>query len=393
MSKEKRRGFIGSYTSYAMLYFFSYFTLASFNAVLPVYLTGIGKQTSEMSFILSASSFFSLAIGPLAGYLCDRTQRPRLISGLLMVGMAGMSLLFGLSRETLSLFLLNGVLMSFLVATQPVSEQLASTGPYRYGVLRVWGTVGYSAGAQAAGIAVQSFPPMALFSMVATSALLTALGFGCIGKGTAPQPVREEKEGKPRPSLSIFLRQPQFLLYIAITFLVMGCSNINNAFLPLLLKDFGVPTGAVGTALSIGTLVEIPVILFSNKFMDRFSSKALLMATTLIFAVQYLCYGLAASVWAVAIPLVLLKAVATTLVMMLNLKVVRNLIPSELVTVGLSTVSACNALGSILMQNAGGVFADHFPIQTLYLVLAGMAGITLLMSMLLRVKDREKVFS
>ncbi len=393
MNKEKRRCFIGSYTSYIMLYFFSYFTLASFNAVLPVYLTGIGKQTSEMSFVLSASSFFSLAIGTLVGYLCDRTQRPRLISSLLMVGMAGMSLLFGLSRETLTLFLLKGVLMSFLVATQPVSEQLASTGPYRYGVLRVWGTVGYSVGAQAAGIAVQNFPPMALFSMVAASALLTALGFGCIGRGTPPQPAGKEKEEKPRPSLSIFLRQPQFLLYIAITFLVMGCSNINNAFLPLLLKDFGVPTGAVGTALSIGTLVEIPVILFSHKFMDRFSSKALLTATTLLFAVQYLCYGLADSVWAVVIPLVLLKAVATTLVMMLNLKVVHNLIPPDLVTVGLSTVSACNALGSILMQNAGGVFADHFPIQTLYLALTGLALAALLMALLLRVKDREKVFS
>lgn len=383
----------GSYISYVTLYFFAYFTLAIFSSVLPVYLTDIGKSAGEMSFIMSASSFFSLAAVPLMGYLCDLTQKPRLISSILSAGMAAGSLALAASQKTWTLFLLQGLTMSFFSATQTVSEQLAAGSPYRYGVLRVWGTLGYAAGAQASGLAVQIFPGPTLFFMAAASSALTVLGFSGAGGKEIPQKKLPAKRTESRlPSVTVFLRDPRFLLYMFITFLIMGCATVNNTYLPLLLKDFGVPTGAIGTALSVGTLVEIPVILFSHKFMDNFSSKTLLLATMAVFAVQYLFYCTASGPWAVIIPLVLLKAIATTLMMMLNLKVVHNLVPSGLSTVALSLISACNGLGSIILQNAGGAFADHFPIRSLYLILACFALLSLLLSLFLRIEDKEKVF-
>mgnify|MGYP000037514216 CR=1 FL=1 len=412
----------GSYISYVTLYFFAYFTLAIFSSVLPVYLTDIGKSAGEMSFIMSSSSFFSLVAVPVMGYPCDRTQRPRLISSFLSAGMAIGSLALAASHKTWTLFLLQGLTMSFFSATQTVSEQLAAGSPYRYGVLRVWGTLGYAAGAQASGLAVQVFPGPTLFFMAAASSALTVLGFSSAGGKEIPVPLtgKSDKEDlsslsaprhagcpdsklshtckrikrteSPLPSVTSFLRDPRFLLYMFITFLVMGCAAVNNTYLPLLLKSFDVPTGAIGTALSVGTLVEIPVILFSHKFMDRFSSKTLLLTTMVIFAVQYTFYCTASGPWAVIIPLVLLKAIATTLMMMLNLKVVHNLVSPGLSTVALSIVSACTGLGSIILQNAGGAFADHFPIRALYLALTGFALLSLLLSLFLRIEDREKVF-
>lgn len=400
----------GSYISYVTLYFFAYFTLAIFSSVLPVYLTDIGKSAGEMSFIMSSSSFFCLVAVPLMGYLCDRTQRPRLISSILSAGMAVGSLALAASQKTWTLFLLQGLTMSFFSATQTVSEQLAAKSPYRYGVLRVWGTLGYATGAQASGLAVQIFPGPMLFFMAAVSSAFTVFGYSTIGGKEIPiRPVDKpdtfplhgpfhkadlppKKTENHLPPVTSFLRDPRFLLYIFITFVVMGCAAVNNTYLPLLLKDFNVPTGAIGTALSVGTLVEIPVILFSNKFMDKFSSKTLLLSTMVIFAAQYLFYCTAAGPWAVIIPLVLLKAIATTLMMMLNLKVVHNLVLPGLATVALSIVSACNGLGSIILQNAGGAFANRFPIRSLYLILTGFALLSLLLSLFLRIEDREKVF-
>lgn len=374
-------------------YFFAYFAMAAFTCVLPVYLTDIGKTAGEMSFIVSASSCFSLALGPLIGYLCDRTQRPRLISCLLMAGMGGSAMAFAFFRETWALFLLQGAAMSFFGAAQPVSEQLAANAPYRYGVLRIWGTFGYALGAQAAGLTIQIFPGPVLFSVAALTSALAAAGVAAMGGQGMPGGQRERTAGEKRLPLAFFLHNPAFLLYILISFLVMGCSGVNNTYLPLLLQDFGVSMGKVGTVLSVGTLVEVPVILFSNKFMDRFSSKTLLMTITGIFTLQYLLYAVASGPWGVIIPLILLKAIATTLLMMLNLKVVRNLVMSNLVTVALSIVNACNGLGSIFLQNAGGAFADRFPLQTLYTALTGLALLTLLLSLFLRVEDREKVFA
>ena len=390
---RKVKGYKGSYFSYVTLYVSIYFAMGSFTSVLPLYLTDIGKSAGEMSFIVSASSFFSLVLGPLAGYLCDRIRRPRLISGIAAAGMGAGALAFAFCRGIWPLFLLQGLTMSFFSVTQPVSEQLAASSPYRYGVLRIWGTFGYAAGAQAAGLAVQSFPGPVLFSMVAVSALIAAFGFASVdGRQEAPAPQKKREAEAVQTSAGSFLRNPYFLLYLGITFLAMGCSAVNNTYLPLLLKDFGVSAGAIGTALSVGTLVEVPVILFSNKFMDRFSSKFLLLGNMGIFTLQYLLYAMARSSWAAILPLVLLKAIATTLLMMLNLKVVRNLIAPEFVTSALAAVNACNGLGSVLLQNAGGAFAEAFPVKTLYLVLAGIAFLTLLLSLFLRVEDKERIF-
>ncbi len=385
--------FRGSYVSYIMIYFFSYFAMAAFSSVLSVYLTGVGKSDTEMSLIISSSGLFSFAMVPLVGYLCDRSGKPRLISGILLAGMGLMALVFSQCRQVWALFLLNGLIMSFLNSTMPVSERLASACRYRYGVLRVWGTFGYAAGAQAAGLAIQNAPPAALFSMVLVSALLAAAGFSGAEDPLLSKDAEEKAETEGRAKLSSFLTNSQFLLYLVISFLCAGCSGVNMTYAPMLLSEMGVPTGAVGTVLFFSTLVEIPVIVFSNKFMDRFSGKALLLLTFGIFILQYLFYGLAAQAWVVVAAMILLKAIASTLMMMIVLKIVRNLVNPKLTTTGLSIVNSINNLGTIILQNLGGIMADHTSISALYLAMAGAAALGLLLSLFLKVGNSETVFS
>ena len=46
----------GSYISYVITFFFYFLAMALFSSVLSVYLTGIGKSATEMSFIVSAGA-------------------------------------------------------------------------------------------------------------------------------------------------------------------------------------------------------------------------------------------------------------------------------------------------------------------------------------------------
>ncbi len=390
--KTEARRFKGSYLSYVSIYFFTYFAMAAFSAVLSVYLTGIGKTATEMSFIVSASGLFSFAMVPAVGYLCDRTGKPRLISGILLLGMGLMSLLFAWCRQVWALFLLNGLIMSFLNSVMPVSERLAGSCKFRYGTLRVWGTFGYAAGAQVAAVAVQSFPPIVLFSLVLASSLLAAVGFLGAEDPLLPDPPPQEKD-RERVKLSSFLKNSQFLLYLGISFLCAGCSGVNMTYAPMLLNEMGMPTGQVGTVLFFSTLVEIPIILFSNKFMDRFSGKTLLTLTFTIFIAQYLFYGFSHTAWVVVAAMILLKAVASTLMMMIILKIVRNLVSPSLTTTGLSIVNSVNNLGTIILQNLGGVAVDHSSVHALYLGMAGLSVLGLLLTLLLRVGNDQKVFS
>lgn len=382
----------GSYCSYALTYFFYFFAMAVFSSVLSVYLTGMGKSASEMSFIVSAAGLFSFAVVPAAGYLSDRTKKPRLISSLLLGAAGLLGLLFSMCRQVWILFLLDGLIMSFINSVMPVCERMAEAGPYRYGSVRIWGTLGYASGAQAAGLAVQSFPPFFLFCLLLASCLLTMLGFWGVGNPSPQKPEAPRPPSRERSKLSSFLKNPQFLLFLAIAFLFSGCSGVNMNYAPMLLTSMGVPAGAVGTVLFFSTLTEIPLILFSHKFMDRLSGKTLMLTSFSVILVQFLFYSFTHRAAVAVAVMILLKAVASTLFVMITLKVVCNLVDPELTTTGLSAVNAINNLASILVQNLSGGLVDKIGVQSIYLYLAVLACTGLALTLFLKVKNTQNVF-
>lgn len=392
--KSIRARYQGSYLSYVLIYFFYFVSMSLFSSVLSVYLTGIGKSAAEMSFIVSAAGLFSFVAVPVTGYLTDRTKNPKLISGLLLFAAGTLGMVFSACRSLWALFLLDGCIMSSINSVMPICERMASASKFRYGTLRIWGTFGYAAGAQTAGLAIEHFPSFVLFSLLLCSCFLTIVGFLGTERPAPNKPTAPQASSRPeKPKLSSLLKNPSFLLFLVIAFLFSGCSGVNMNYAPILLGSMGVPTGAVGTVLFFSTLVEIPLILFSNKFMDRFSGKTLMLASFLVIVTQFLFYSFAKTAAVVVAVMILLKAIASTLFVMIVLKIVRNLVDPEFTTTGLSVVNAINNLASILMQNVSGAIVDRAGVQTLYLCLTAIVGLGVLLTLFLRVENRETVFS
>ncbi len=376
-----------SYLAYVLLFFGYYLCFASFSAVMSVYLTGIGMSDQEMSLILSAAGIFSFFVAPLAGYANDRAKNPKAVTAVMMAAIGGLGLVFGLCRGLWPLFILNGVIMSFVNSITPICERIAGEGPFRYGVLRVWGTFGYAAGAQVSGLLIEKLPGQALFAFAALACLVCLAGL----LGVEVRPAAPKAQGE-KSRLSALLESPQFFLFLAAAFLFSGCSGVNMNYCPMLLDQMGVSTGAVGTVLFFSTLVEIPLILFSNKFMDRLSGKVLAGACFLLAVFQYAVYGTAPWAWAVVGVMVAVKAVASTLYMMLCLKMVRGLIPRGLTTTGLAVVAAVNNLAGIVMQNLAGLTVSRSSIPVMYLCMGALCLLGLLLTSFLRVRNDENVF-
>ncbi len=390
------RRFKGSYFSYVLVFFFFFFCMASFSSVLSVYLSGIGISYSNVGRIVSASGFFALFMIPTTGYLSDRTRKPRLIGGIMLVCVGVFAMLFSLSRTVVLLFVLNGLTMSFISAVQPLLERLAGASKYRYGILRVWGTIGYAVGAQAAGVMIEKFPPVTLFIAVLIGGLLCALGFAGaedpIMDKTKSAEESAEMKSEEKPRLSSFLKNPHYLLFLAITVLFWGASGVNMTYVPILLKDLGIETSLIGTIIFLSTLVEIPLILFSNKFMDRFTGKTLIFVACGLTLFEFLVYGLVSVSWVVVAVVILLKAIATTTYVMIVLKIVSNLVAPEVRTTGLSLVNTSNSIGGIIMQNLGGMMVESLGLSKFYLILAGMITLAIILASFLKVKNDLKVF-
>ena len=385
-----KRNWKGSYVCYVMLFFFYYYCMGAFSSVLSVYLTGIGSSIADVAWIISASSLFGFFVIPGVGSLCDRTGKPRQITGTLMVAVGIFSILFALSRSTGLLFLFNGLAMSCINAIMPVLERLAGAARYCYGVLRIWGTVGYAAGAQASGLFLQYTPPILLFVSILAAGCLAS--FGVAG---AEDPLTQ-KEGKndegTSGSIRTLLNNHQYLLFLVIAFLFWGCSGVNMTYLPILLTDLGVQTGMIGTILLFSTLIEIPIILYSNTFMDRFSSRTLMWAACSLTLAEFITYGFARPVPLVVAIIILMKVPATTLFMMITLKVVRSLVSSDLTTTGLAAVTTCNSTGLIVLQNLSGFLVEKISLPVFYRIMACMIAGVMALSFFLRTDNNEQVF-
>lgn len=77
--------------------------------------------------------------------------------------------------------------------------------------------------------------------------------------------------------------------------------------------------------ISALTLSELPLILLSHKFMDRFSNTQLLSAGFLMSALQYAAYSLVPVPAVQVVAAILLKATSGMVFIMLNLKVVASI--------------------------------------------------------------------
>lgn len=245
---------------------------------------------------------------------------------------------------------------------------------------------------QISAIILDITDPRLIFIVFAASAAISAVGFLC-ADGISFDKGDAEGTGKSGKKQFSFMRQPMFWLFAVIAMIFSGISNLNNTFSSILLKELGLSNSLVGTALSIGTLVELPIVLFSNKFMDRFSGKTLSAASFIIMMVQFLIYSASTSVVPAFITLILLKAIGTTLFMMVILKVIKGIVQENAVSTAQGAVNSVNSLAAIFMQNLGGWIVEVTGIRFLYIVLAVLAVVAFVLCMFLKVKNTKSVFS
>ncbi len=379
----------GSYLSYSITLFAFYFSMSAFSSVLSVYLTGIGKNPSEMSFIVSSSSLFSIICIPVIGFLNDKVKNPKRLAYSLMV-LAGISgLVFSALRETWILFILNGLIMTSICSLSPVLERMAGLCKYRYGAVRIWGTLGFASAIQVAGLILGHFPSYYLFILLFISSLVTVFGVW----GTEKNPVEKlEDSENEKPKLSDLLSGKHYILYLFIAFLFLGANGVHMTYIPILLSELGLDLTLVGTVLFIGTAIEIPIIIFSYKFMDKYSGRVLIIIAHLLLLTPFAIYAFSSSLMAVVAVTLLLKSMPSMLFTMLNLKVISNLVSPRLTSTALGISSAFMSVGGIIFQNLGGTTANILGTQQVYMLLSAVLLVGFALTAFLKVPNKRQLF-
>lgn len=391
----------GSYPVYMCAWLGMFFGMGS-TSILSVYLTSIGKTPAQLSQIISASSWFAIILLPLTGMAADRVRHPKVLAAALLTAAACATFTFGIVTDNFILFILYGIMMGMTSSVNVIAERLAGAGRYRYGQIRIWGTIGYAISAQVSGWILDKANGHTLFTLVACCQLIGALGFLMVTdlkKSQDPERVQTAAKTQAKqtvPSLKEqyrFLADPRFLLYLLLIFLLQGCTMGSMAYVPMLLENLSVSKTLIGTFLSMGTLVELPMVLFSNKFMDRFPPRTLLVFNGCLAVLQFLVYGLTRTALPAVLMVIVVKSICSTLIMMINLKMVNLIVGQDSLSAAMGFYSMTNSISVGLMQLISGRLIETVGIQPMYLIYAGISTVAVILSFFIKVKNTKSVFT
>lgn len=142
--------------------------------------------------------------------------------------------------------------------------------------------------------------------------------------------------------------------------------------------------------LFFAALCELPLVLFSDKFMDRFTSKALLLFAFGIISMEFTSYGLGLREPIKIALTFLAKHPGPMLVSMINLKVVSAIVGEGEQITALAFLSTVKNLTSSLGQSLAGSILDYTAnsYQILFLSYLVLLIVGIILSLNFRITER-----
>lgn len=349
-----------SYLCYFLMYNFYYLSWAIFSALISIYLLDKGFKASEVSLVVSTSFLTSMIFQPVIGMFSDRYDVKKVNFVLFtLAGIGGLAFMFASSLITITIGY--SFVLTLINGTNPVMEKIASSSPYQYGKIRIWGTIGYATGSWLAGMIYQLISPSAIFICFIITMILCIIGL--LGTQT-PSELGQNNEEKTKTST--LFHNYKYLYYLIIAAIFQGITNMANTYIPAMFQNDGLKVSLVSTILSFAVLCEAPLVLFSHKFMDKLTNKRLLIIAYSMITIQFLCYAL--NVWLPLKVIITLisKHPSGMLFIMINLKIVSTLVPKEHQITALAFVQTLRNLSSIIFQNIAGQILDISSYQILF---------------------------
>lgn len=369
----------GSYLSYFLMYMFYYLSMALFSGLISVYLMDKGYKASDVSLVVSCSFILSMITQPFIGNLCDRYDKKK-VNGILLAIAGVFGILFVLANNIYLIALIYSIALAILNGVNPIIERMATVSKHKYGLIRIWGTIGYASGTQVSGLIYRYISPEAMYLFFVVGMILCVIGI----LGT--KDVKEiEQTSKEKTSMKDVLFNKKLLFYLVIVCIFYGITNVNSIYLPAMYQNNGLTVSQATTVIFAGTMMELPVILLSRFYMNKIGNKQLLMLSFLLLVVQFMTYAYIPNVVIQIIMTFLTKSVTTMAFIMINMKVIATIIDGSHQMSALSIVSTFKSFSSIIFQMIAGYLIDLYSYQFFYSFLFVCAIIGLVLCILYKI--------
>jgi PPP family 3-phenylpropionic acid transporter len=350
-------------------FYFLYFAgIASFAPYMVLYYQSVGLTGAQIGLLTGITPLITLFSVPFWTGLADTTNRHRLIMSVAMlVGITALLILPYLNTYAL-IFIVAIVFSTFFTSVVAFSDSatmfMLGNQKDLYGRMRLGGTIGFGLTATIAGILVESYGLKIAFW---SAALFFFLGFLVSLKLKHGRTTRKGTANWGQ--IPEFLRNPHWLIFLVLAFTGgLAFSAWNIYFFPFM-EELGAREATMGLALTIGTIAEIPVMLFINRLILRFKSYGLLILALAFTGLRMLLYAVAFTPEFVLL-VQILNGVSFPILFVAGVSYADELAPEGLHTTAQGLFNAMlSGIGSATGGFLGGLLLAKIGGRGLYLVL------------------------
>ena len=272
-------------------YFFYFALLGGTAPFLALYFDHLGFSPARIGELIAIPMLMRCLAPNLWGWLGDHTGQRLLIVrfGALCTLVCFAGIFFSQSYAWLALimathaFFWHAALPQFEVITLAHLREQAA----RYSQIRLWGSIGFIVAVVGLGLlfewlSLDAYPAALLVIMAG----IVVSSFWVPNAQPVLRPSTLEPEGFVRQ-----LRRPGILAF----YLSVGLMQLSNGpyytFLTLHLEGVGYSRGAIGLFWALGVAAEILLFLVMARLLQRYSLRAVLLASFLITAMRWLLLG------------------------------------------------------------------------------------------------------
>ena len=369
LKKILRKENIG-FGSIQWFFWSSYCTLFAF---LVMYLKTKNYNEIQIGIIMSAISIISIVGQPFWGHHSDRRNALRnvLIFCMLVSGIT--ALLIPLFIQSFILVVVVCLVLSFTENSMPsiidswTMNSAASRPWIDYGLTRGLGLLGYAITAVLFGMILDRYGYGLMFPIHLLLVLLTVGACFLVDRSLrSPATGTDIPMHHEAPTVRFRFRgSRRFVWFLISSTLVFTGFRASGTFFPLLIAQAGGDNKALGLALSVMALSEVPVLFLSRKLLGRYKDTILLLASMFFFLVRIYLHIVVRSVPGL-IAIQATQAISFALFLPASVYYIKRISPPSLGSTYLTVASSCYfGISGIIGSYFGGLLIDFSGIDAM----------------------------
>ena len=272
--------------------------IACFYPFLVIYYRQQGLSGAEIGLLSGLTPLLTLLGAPLWTNLADVTRRHRLIMSLLIVVTAATLAALPALHAFVPVLLLIIVLSACFSPITALldSATLAMLGHRRelYGRVRVGGTLGYVAMGALVGALVQRTSLQFSFWTGAAPLLVLLVSAQRLSFGAAPPPAQPGVGAGPAAAATggvrTLLADRRWWPFLVLVFAAGLSLTLTTTYILAYMQELGADAAGMGLALTMGAVMEIPMMLIGHRLLARYPSYSLFMLAIVLTGLRLLLY-------------------------------------------------------------------------------------------------------